>query len=315
MIETLHGIRETVNFKSNTHLRLYNNVEAEFYPNHWHAPLEIIMPLEGTYPVTCSNKSYQIKEGELLLITPGALHNMGGTHGKRLIFQADFALLHSIKDLAAGLTLISPALHITPDNSPAIHGPAKKLVLEIANEYFEDLPLSEASIYAKIIELFVLIARHHSKVSIPMNNSENKQREYIERFLFVCEYINEHFNENLTLDEIAALSGFSKYHFSRLFKQFTNTSFYKYLNRKRIENAVDLLMDSQHTITDVALRCGFSSLSAFIRMFKIIRGCTPSEFKALYSIKWDEVRKADIETEFDKNECETGGESNALHRY
>ncbi|MCL2052293.1 MAG: AraC family transcriptional regulator [Lachnospiraceae bacterium] len=297
MIETLNGIRETVNFKSNTHLRLYNNDETAFYPNHWHAPLEIIMPLENAYPVTCSNKSYIIKESELLFITPGALHNMGGTPGKRLIFQADFTILYSIKELAATLTLISPALHVTAENSPAIHEPARKLLLEIADEYFEDLPLSEASIYAKVIELFVLIARHHSKVSIPMNNSENKQREYIERFLFVCDYINEHFNENLSLDEVAALSGFSKYHFSRLFKQFTNTSFYKYLNKKRIENAVDLLMDSQHTITDVALRCGFSSLSAFIRMFKITRGCTPSEFKALYSIKWGEVRNEDLPDE------------------
>jgi AraC-like DNA-binding protein len=291
MIENLNGIRETVNFKSNTHLRFYSNEETEFYPNHWHAPLEIVMPLENSYPVTCSNKSYLLNEGELLLITPGALHNMGGTSGKRLIFQADFTILHSIKELAATLTLISPALHITPENSPAIHGRAKKIILDIAAEYADDLPLTEAAVYAKVVELFVLIARHYSKVSIPLNNSENKQREYIERFLFVCEHINEHFNENLTLDEVAALSGFSKFHFSRLFKQFTNTSFYKYLNRKRIENAVDLLMDSQHTITDVALRCGFSSLSAFIRMFKIIRGCTPSEFKALYSVMWDEAEK------------------------
>ncbi|MCL2254263.1 MAG: AraC family transcriptional regulator [Lachnospiraceae bacterium] len=289
MIETLNGIRETVNFKSDTHLRMYKNNETEFYPSHWHAPLEIVMPLENSYPVMCNNKQYEIKEGELLLITPGALHNMGGTPGMRLIFQADFTILHGIKELAATLTLISPALHITAENASEIHSSAQKLILGIADEYFNDLLLSEAAIYAKLIELFVLIARHYSQSSLPTNNSGSKQREYIERFLLVCNYINEHFSEDLTLDEIADLSGFSKYHFSRLFKQFTNTSFYKYLNRKRIENAVNLLMDSGLSITDVALRCGFSSLSAFIRMFKIIRGCTPSEFKALYSVKFDEL--------------------------
>ena len=297
MIETLNGIRETINFKTNTHIRLHNNVEDEFYPNHWHAPLEIVMPIENSYPITCCNTSYILNEGDIFIITPGALHNMGGTPGKRLIFQADFTIFHSIKELAATLTLISPALHITAENSPAIHEKARNLILEITDEYIADLPLSEASIYAKLAELFVYIARHHSKVSIPMNNSENKQREYIERFLYVCDYINEHFNENLTLDEIAALSGFSKFHFSRLFKQFTNTSFYKYLNHIRIDNAVDLLMDNRHTITDVALRCGFSSLSAFIRMFKIIRGCTPSEFKAMHSGMWDEPNKIEIASE------------------
>jgi AraC-like DNA-binding protein len=287
MIETLNGIRETVNFKSDTHIRMYENDETEFYPNHWHAPLEIIMPLENSYPVMCSNISYDLKPGDVLLITPGALHNMGGTPGRRLIFQADFTLLHHIKELAASLTLISPALHLTAENDPEIHEDVHKLMLEISDEYFGDTPLNEAAIYAKLIQLFVIVARHYSRTTAPLINSENKQREFIERFLFVCDYINEHFDENLTLDEIADLSGFSKYHFSRLFKQFTNVSFYKYLNRKRIENAVRLLMDSQMTITDVALRCGFSSLSAFIRMFKIIRGCTPSEFKTMYSPKWD----------------------------
>jgi len=298
MIETLNGTRETVNFKLNTHLRLYRNVETEFYSNHWHAPLEIIMPLENEFTVICSNNSYILGEGDILLITPGAMHSMGGTSGKRLIFQADFAILHNIKELASSLTLISPALHISAENSPAIHEKARKLIMEIDAEYYSDLPLCEASIYAKLIELFVLIARHYSKTSIPVNNNASKQREYIERFLFVCDYINEHFTENLTLDEVAALSGFSKFHFSRLFKQFANISFYKYLNRKRIENAVELLMDSQQTITDVALCCGFSSLSAFIRMFKIVKGCTPSEFKALYSVMWNETNRHYIKNEY-----------------
>ena len=298
MIENLNGTRETVNFKPNTHLRLYRNVQADVYPNHWHAPLEIIMPLENDFPVTCSNNSYILKESDILIISPGAMHTLGGPPGKRLIFMADFTILHSIKELATSLTLISPALHITAENSPAIHEQARKLILEIEDEYFGDLPLSEAAIYAKLIALFVLIARHYSKFSVPINNGANKQREYVERFLYICDYINEHFNENLTLDDVAALSGFSKFHFSRLFKQFTNVSFYKYLNRKRIENAVELLMDSQKTITDVALNCGFSSLSAFIRMFKIIKGCTPSEFKALYSIMWNESNKEYIEHEY-----------------
>jgi AraC-like DNA-binding protein len=249
-----------------------------------------------------------LKEGDILLITPGALHNMGGTPGMRLIFQADFTLLHHIKELAAALTLISPALHINAENAPEIYEDAQKIMQEIAEEYFNDIELSEAAIYAKLTQLFVIVARHYSRTSAPLINSESKQREFIERFLFVCDYINEHFDENLTLDEIADLSGFSKYHFSRLFKQFTNVSFYKYLNRKRIENAVKLLMDSQMTITDVALRCGFSSLSAFIRMFKIIRGCTPSEFKTMYSPKWDELSDFALNREFSCDTANSGGQ-------
>jgi AraC-like DNA-binding protein len=100
----------------------------------------------------------------------------------------------------------------------------------------------------------------------------------------ICDYISDHCTEPLTLDMAADLSGFSKYHFTRLFKQFTNVSFYKYLNLKRIAKAEQLLINPDLSITDVALSSGFSSLSAFIRMFKIIKGCTPSEFRSIYDL-------------------------------
>jgi AraC-like DNA-binding protein len=283
MIETLHGIQETVNFKANTRLRLYANEEFEHYPSHWHAPLEIIMPLQNQYHVTCCNTLFTLREGDVLVINPGIIHSMEAMEGKRLIFQADFTLLHGIKELEATLSFISPALMITEEDAPETHEQIQKLMLEISDEYFADAPLSEAAIYAKLIEIFVLIGRSYSPNAKCFNNSLNKQREYTERFLYVCDYISEHCNEDLTLDYIADLSGFSKYHFSRLFKQFTNVSFYKYLNKKRIENAEKLLMDKELTITEVALHCGFSSLSAFIRMFKIIKDCTPTEFKTMYT--------------------------------
>jgi AraC-like DNA-binding protein len=156
-------------------------------------------------------------------------------------------------------------------------------MLEISDEYFADAPLSEAAFYSKLIEIFVLIGRSYSPNVRNFSSSISKQREYTERFLYICDYINEHYSDDLTLDDIANLSGFSKFHFSRLFKQFTNVSFYKYLNIKRIENAEKLLINKELTITEVALRCGFNSLSAFIRMFRIIKDCTPTEFKTMYT--------------------------------
>lgn len=78
------------------------------------------------------------------------------------------------------------------------------------------------------------------------------------------------------------LSSFSKFYFSRLFKQFTDVSFYKYVNQKRIEKAAKMLTEPNISITNVALSCGFESLSSFIRMFKIVKGCTPTEFRNMY---------------------------------
>lgn len=283
MIENLKGMKETVNFKANTNIRLYANDDFEAYPSHWHAPLEIIMPIENPYCVTCCNQNFTLREGDVIVINPGAIHSMEAAVGKRLIFQADFTLLHSFKELGATLSLISPVVVITPEGAPKAHEKIKNLLLEISDEYFLEEPLSEASIYSKLIEIFVLIGRNYSANTFNSNNNLKKQKEYTELFLNICNYINEHYNEDITLDEVADISGYSKYHFSRLFKQYTNVSFYKYLNTKKIENAEKLLMNNELSITEIALRCGFSSLSAFIRMFKIIKGCTPTEFKDMFT--------------------------------
>jgi len=279
MIENLKGIQETVNFKPNTNIRLYNNDDFESYPAHWHTPLEIIMPIENPYYVTCCNHNFTLREGDILVICPGAIHSMEASEGKRLIFQADISLLFSINELKSTLSLISPAVAITPENTPEAHNDIRNLLLKIADEYFGDSNLSEASIYSKLIEIFVLIGRNYSSNITIIDSDLRKHMKQTELILNICNYINEHFNENITLDDIAKLSGYSKYHISRIFKRYHNISLYKYINAKKIEYAEKLLIDKELPITEVARSCVYSSLSSFIRMFKIIKGCTPTDFK------------------------------------
>lgn len=85
--------------------------------------------------------------------------------------------------------------------------------------------------------------------------------------------------ENLSLEEVAAVSGFSKFHFTRIFKQYMNMIFYEYLNSKRVKRAEELLYDKKMSITDVAMNSGFSSLSAFNRTFKTVKACSPSDYR------------------------------------
>ena len=156
-------------------------------------------------------------------------------------------------------------------------------MLSIKDEYYSDAPMSEASVYAKLIEIFVWIGREYFPTRRNFPGGSSKKKEYTEKFVSICEYINEHCTENISLDEAAQIAGFSKYHFSRLFKCFTNVSYYKYVNQKRIAYAESLLIDPSLTVTEVSLRSGFDSLSSFIRMFKIIKGVTPTEFKSMYA--------------------------------
>lgn len=284
MIENLKGIYETVNFKENTNLRLYNNDEPENYPPHWHTPIEIIMPVHNIYTAECGGHTFVLRENDIIIICPCCLHTLYAPQdgGERIIFQPDASILRGMKEIETVLSILSPVIVITPEDYPDIHPAIRSLLLEIKDEYMKSSVLSEAAIYSKVLAILVLIGRNYIKTD-RFVATNNKQQEYTEKFLYICDYISTHCTEDLTLDFVADLAGFSKYHFTRLFKQFTNVSFYKYLNQKRIATAEELLVNPEYTITDVALRSGFSSLSSFIRMFKIIKNCTPTEFRNMYT--------------------------------
>lgn len=283
MIKHLSGIHETVAYRPDTQICLYNNDEAEDYPPHWHTPFEIIMPTENSYRAICSDRQYQIRQNDILIIAPGTVHQLfAPEHGVRIIFQPSLIQI-GIRELELLTSKFTPAILITPESFPRIHEQVQHLMLEIRDEYFSDDPYSESAIYARFLEILVLVGRCQAELTRHSFDAKNsKQKEYMDKFLYICNYINEHFTENLTLEQMASLAGFSKYHFTRLFRQYADTSFYKYLNQKRIDYAKSLLLDPDLSVIEVALASGFSSLSAFLRMFKLINHCTPTEYRNMY---------------------------------
>lgn len=283
MIENLRGLSETVNFKKDTGFRLYDNTDYEGYPDHWHTAIEIIMPLVNSYTVTVEGTPYTLEVGDIIIISSGVIHSMQAIEGERIIFQPDYHLLNQIHEADAVLNILSPVRLITPKTDPDIYEQLRDLILDIKEEYFGSSFLSEAVIYEKMLHFFVLIGRKYYNNTSTFDVTHNKQKEYMEKFMAICNYINEHCTENLTLEDTAKMAGFSKYHFTRLFKQFSGLSFYKYVNKKRIEKAEQLLIDPAISVTEAALQSGFASLSAFIRMFKLLKGCTPTEFRDLYT--------------------------------
>lgn len=286
MIENLNGTHETVNYKESSHMRLYENREIEDFPKHWHIPVEIIMPTVGVYYLDLEDRTITIEENEIAIIGSCVIHSLRAPVeyiGHRVIFQADLSLFQSIKELMAVSALISPVMIISPATAPNIYDKVRDILMQISTYYKDASSLYEASIYSKILELYILIGQDYINYQENFVNSKiQKQQEYSDKFIFVCNYITEHCTEDLSLDEVARIAGFSKYHFSRLFKQFTNETFYKYLNKRRIEYAERLLANSEFSVTEVALQAGFPSLSAFIRMFKLFKQCTPTEFRNMH---------------------------------
>ncbi len=284
MIETLNGFIETVNCKKSTTLKLYDNVEYEDYPSHWHSAIEIILPLENYYTLNFNNKLVKLRENDICLICPGCIHAIiAPEEGRRIIFQPNTSHLRFMTEIEGLMSAIYPYIVITPEDYPQIHSRVRELLLSIKKEYQNSTTCSEINIYCMLLEMLVLVGRN--KAETAANSVDEKLRSQDEiavKLTEICDYINSHCCEDLKLDELADLSGFSKFYFERLFKRFTGMSFYKYVNQKRIAKAQELLVEPRSSVTDVAVSCGYSSISSFIRMFKLHKGCTPTEFKNMY---------------------------------
>lgn len=99
----------------------------------------------------------------------------------------------------------------------------------------------------------------------------------------VMEYINRHFDKELTLSEAAKIAAMTEVAFSRFFKNKTGKTFIDTLNEIRLGHASRMLIDTSYNITEVAYKCGFNNMSNFNRIFKKKKNCTPKEFRETYN--------------------------------
>jgi len=125
----------------------------------------------------------------------------------------------------------------------------------------------------------------------------SQQKEYISRINRVLDYIELHLAESLTLEELAAVSCFSPFHFHRIFRAFVGETVGQHISRLRLEKAATLLYSSpDKSITIIALECGFSSPTTFARAFKEYFSISASAWRT--AVHSDESKKCKL---FSKN--------------
>ncbi len=111
---------------------------------------------------------------------------------------------------------------------------------------------------------------------------EQQRNEAIRPVRMAKQYIQQHYMEPITLEEVCAAIGFSVSYFSTLFKKETGEGFLKYLTRVRMEQAKQLLQDTNDPISEICERVGYSDLKHFTSNFKKTTGLNPGQYRKLY---------------------------------
>lgn len=277
----LSGTTEDVDYVPQTHLRIWYNNEKGSYDNHHHEVMEIIVCMENQMIVQADGKDFTLNVGDIIMIPPHMLHNLVFPEfGVRFIFLINMSVLKCYNDFKTlDLVFMNP-FYCSKQTHPYIYNDVYNSLMEMIDIYFENNTFWELRIYSILLQVMTLIAQNHFNETIASDNSTSaaKSWEYFDRFSSLLNFIDANYAQDLTLEQAADYMGFSKFHFSRLFKTYTKTTFYNYLCHKRIQVAQSLLI-SNIPITTIAAQTGFNNSTTFCRCFKKITNYSPTEYR------------------------------------
>lgn len=236
---------------------------------HWHEHVEILYILSGNYKITCGNRSYDLKEKDIVFI------NSKEIHFSEQCLTSQFWCIHITPAFFSDIHFEGVVLQ------NLIRGDAHLIELTEAllQEHQEQKEGHDLAVKGFAYMVMAHILRNYQKKAADRGKNEEMQLERL-RSIFV--YISKHYAQPLTTASLAEVFYLNEQYFCRLFKNATGQSVMGYINRLRIEKAILFLENTSESITDIALIVGFNDLNYFSRLFKRFMNISPAEYRKIY---------------------------------
>lgn len=226
---------------------------------HWHYDCELLYVEKGSIDVFCEKKTHTLRMGDALYIDRGEVHYMSAHEEDTtlIVIIFDYELL---RPYLGGVRLSSPRLK-GQYPIPEVYGAVRDILLKKE-------PFCGAEAAAHIILLMASVFRCEEVVQRKEEDSTTR------RFMELLEHISER-NGPMCFSDAASFMGMSEGYFSRYFHGATGITFPKYMNFVRTEHAIELMRDTELSMTDVAYGAGFGTIRNFNRVFRSVTGYSP----------------------------------------
>lgn len=250
---------------------------------HHHDFYEIYFFLSGNVQYNIESRNYLLTPGDVLLISPMELHQpVFGPDQKtyeRIVLWINKQFLESFSLPGQSFTACFDTK--SPDHTNLLRpeGVARQfltfLLEQLITENGSDDPYQEIAAMSYLAQ--ILISLNRLSRQIRSENTASKQDSSVYN---VLGYINDHYNEDLSLDDLANKFFISKYHLSREFQRLVGTSVHRYIVQKRLVMAKQMLSEGKPS-SEVYQLCGFGDYSNFYRAFKAEYQISPKDFVLL----------------------------------
>lgn len=245
---------------------------------HWHREAELICIQRGRLRMVIDGDEINAEAGDLVCVASGSIHGAEPENSlyQCIVYDAEALLPQANACRAPALRVTRRNLHIKNRmirDNPALAGSIENL-FHICKS---GLIGYEAELAGALILALAAIRREVPENADASQSDQNWRRS--EQIKPALEYIEQNFREHVSLDTLAALSGFSPKYFCRYFRAIVHRSPIDYLNYYRVECAAQYLRRADMNVAEVAALCGYADSSAFIKQFRKYKGTTPKQYK------------------------------------
>lgn len=258
----------------------FNTSKSYTFDSHLHKCYEFVHIIHGQLLYTVEGTDYMLSDGDIIMTNPVELHSF--SFPKECDYQREF--LHIYPDFFKQFPDILNQLNSRKS------GYFNCISAETANKYNLDGIFRGIEKYCKnpIPETDFMVLTYSLQLAGIINQILREETENHQKKSFsnkknnsISYYIDHHYHENITVDNIANAVFMSSGYASRIFKKETGMTIKAYLNLRRITNAKNLMMQGEKS-TNIFDKCGFTDYSTFYRSFVKYVGMTPDEFKHMH---------------------------------
>ena len=244
------------------------------FQEHRHADFELNFCVEGSFDILADKKSYHVEAGCTTLLPPMCAHEIPAHNNERTVITLTVGMSlfkRYFSDFSRALTEPRVVDLNLPENKRIY-----ELFMECAEVMGAPTDTAELLITGNIYKIFAYLFGKPAEEKKARSLADYRKIENVERAL---ELIHYNYKEAISVEYVAALTGYSKSNFCKLFKRVVGESFHQALNRQRVSNAAGLLCATDMAVADIASEVGFSESKAFCRVFRAIHGVTPGQYR------------------------------------
>lgn len=254
---------------------------------HMHEYIEILYCTQGEFTACLGGKNYEFSKGDMVVINSRESHGIRRKkkEGAYVCIRFLPEILYTSSSAAFDIKYVLPFILNNSNHQRVFKKEEIKntsipdLIEDILNEYNNKQHGFTLAVRADLTLILLWITRYWHETNSEISNDSMGDHEMITRIEMVCDYVNTNYGDDIKVSEMANMTNLSYSYFSRIFKQYMKKSFSEYLSYVRISNAEKILASTDKPITDVAMECGFSATSYFIKQFKQQKGISPKQYR------------------------------------